>query len=92
MHAVNAGRRGPAALGCATMTEEDDAVFTHRILKFWPQKGKLGINRGPLICHACGAPGPKVRLPKSFRQMVWGGWDCRACGARLDKYGRPDET
>lgn len=66
-------------------------MFTHLLHKLWPQKGKLGIAQGPLTCKACGAPGPKVRIPKSFSQMMWGGWDCRACGARVTKYGEPQK-
>jgi hypothetical protein len=29
-----------------------------------------------------------IRMPASKDEMLWGGWTCSNCGARLDKYGR----
>jgi len=40
-------------------------------------------------CPNCNAGVPKVRIPRSRREALWGGWTCNHCGARMDKYGKP---
>jgi hypothetical protein len=51
-------------------------------------KGKwgLGILRGP--CPRCGTPLPAIRKPTSVEETIWGGWTCKKCGCKVDKYGR----
>ncbi len=46
---------------------------------FWPRAD----------CAVCGAPMPKwFYRKKSVREVLWGGWTCSQCGARLDWRGR----
>jgi hypothetical protein len=53
------------------------------------KKGKMGVNLAPPTnCPRCQIPLPQVRLPTSFRQMMWGGWTCKSCGCEMDKWGR----
>jgi len=55
-------------------------------------KGKMGINvqslASPLKCPRCGQTAPRVRAPKSASELLWGGWTCSNCGARIDKWGK----
>jgi hypothetical protein len=39
-------------------------------------------------CPTCGTQQPPIRTPKSFRQLVWGGWTCANCGTEIDRHGR----
>lgn len=39
-------------------------------------------------CPECGAALPVVRWPTSWRQILWGGWTCKRCGAEVDRWGR----
>jgi hypothetical protein len=32
---------------------------------------------------------PRVRIPKSFRQMMYGGTTCAKCGTELTQFGQP---
>ena len=60
------------------------------LVKGTKEKTNLGINFTiPSACPKCGAPLPGVRVPKNFRQMMFGGWTCSGCGVELDKWGRP---
>jgi hypothetical protein len=40
-------------------------------------------------CPRCKAYIPQVRIPTSFKQMLWGGWTCSNCGLELDRAGKP---
>lgn len=51
------------------------------------REGNWGLNVEDTCCPACGRPQPKVRVPRSVQEILWGGWSC-PCGARLDKWGR----
>ncbi len=53
-------------------------------------RGRWGLNPGGAICKECGTPAPPVRVPASWRQMLWGGWTCSRCGLELDKWGEPE--
>lgn len=57
------------------------------ITKKWPTTGKWGINLNRVSCTRCGTRQRAVRMPTSFRQMMWGGWTCKECGCEMDKYG-----
>lgn len=52
-------------------------------------KNKWGINTAKLICPNCGNPIGRVRTPKTFAQVFWGGATCNKCGIEVDKWGRP---
>jgi hypothetical protein len=47
-----------------------------------------GVNVKAAHCPQCNAPAPGVRIPMSLREFLWGGWTCRSCGTRVDKWGR----
>jgi hypothetical protein len=51
-------------------------------------KNRWGVNLESVKCPRCGAPLPEIRLPKSFRQTLWGGLTCASCGTEVDKWGR----
>ena len=53
------------------------------------QKGRWGINTRIPECKKCGEPLSAVRVPKSWRGALWGGWTCPECGLELDKWGEP---
>jgi hypothetical protein len=57
---------------------------------WWQSKigGRWGMSLSPKTCPRCGAPLPMFRKPDSARQIAWGGWTCRQCGCKVDKYGR----
>jgi predicted RNA-binding Zn-ribbon protein involved in translation (DUF1610 family) len=40
-------------------------------------------------CPSCGTDLPTIRRPKTFRQMMWGGWTCDKCGTEFDKWLKP---
>jgi hypothetical protein len=50
---------------------------------------KWGANFSDVKCPSCGTPLPFTRIPKSFRQLMWGGWTCTTCGNEFDKWLRP---
>lgn len=53
-------------------------------------KGKWGINlKVPEACPVCTVPRPRgMRVPADRHEAMWGGWTCKACGTKLDKWGR----
>jgi len=53
-------------------------------------KSKWGINlTSPSACPSCETPIPKgPRVPSDNHEAMWGGWTCKACGTKLDKWGR----
>jgi DNA-directed RNA polymerase subunit RPC12/RpoP len=57
------------------------------VLKFWPKKGKMGINLKEVSCPNCKKVVSKIRKPTNRRQVLWGGWTCVECGTEMDKYG-----
>jgi hypothetical protein len=53
------------------------------------RKDGFGINTGRPDCPKCGEPVSLApRVPKSWRQALWGGWTCKECGCEMDKWGR----
>jgi hypothetical protein len=52
------------------------------------RRGKWGINPDPVHCPQCGEPALAVRVPKGWRQRLWGGWTCATCGIDYDKWGQ----
>jgi len=49
---------------------------------------RMGINFSKVNCPKCGNAMPAVRFPKNFRQFMWGGGTCYACGCEMDKWGK----
>ncbi len=55
------------------------------------RKGGMGINFEALgnevLCPRCGQAFPRRRIPRNFRQALWGGGTCENCGCECDKWG-----
>jgi ribosomal protein S27AE len=51
-------------------------------------KTRWGINLRRVSCPNCGTPMPRVRVPASGREALWGGDVCPKCGCEMDKWGR----
>ena len=63
------------------------ALFVAGIIhKKWPRQGKWGMNPNPVCCPECGVPAPRIRIPTSRRQMLWGGWTCSSCVLRIKRH------
>lgn len=55
------------------------------------RKGRWGINLRVPDCPRCGEWLSPARVPRSFKQALWGGCTCPRCGCELDKWGVPIE-
>jgi ribosomal protein S27AE len=51
-------------------------------------KTRWGVNFRRVSCPNCGAQMPRVRVPASGSQALWGGAMCPKCGCEMDKWGR----
>ena len=49
---------------------------------------KIGITFNPVKCPICHQEQPYIRKPKGLYEILWGGYTCKNCGCRMDKYGR----
>lgn len=49
---------------------------------------KVKINLGTVNCPDCGEKQPKIRKPKNWRQILWGGNTCEKCGCEMDRIGK----
>ncbi len=49
---------------------------------------KWGINFKQVYCPRCGTKQPRIRLPRSLSEAMWGGNTCPKCGTKMDKWGR----
>jgi len=38
-------------------------------------------------CSQCGYIQEYFRIPKNWRQLLWGGYTCPKCNSELDKFG-----
>jgi len=48
---------------------------------------KLKINTKRLNCPNCKTAQPKVRTPKGWQEILWGGNTCKNCGCKMDRFG-----
>jgi len=48
---------------------------------------KWGINLSTVNCPSCKTKQPAIRIPKNFKQFLWGGHICSSCNAEMDKFG-----
>ena len=54
---------------------------------------KMGYPVGkPMSCPRCGTEMPMVRMPRTAKQALWGGFTCPNCGTELDGQGREVST
>ena len=56
------------------------------------KRNRWGVNFEQVNCPRCQTPVPRVRKPKSRREMLWGGATCGKCGCEMDKWGNPIAT
>jgi hypothetical protein len=65
-------------------------LATGMLLVIWGTmvKGQMGVNLGRVWCPRCNTELPQVRKPQTWRQAMWGGGVCPACGLETDKWGR----
>jgi hypothetical protein len=52
------------------------------------KNSKWGINLNAVKCPKCCTEQPYIRLPKSRREILWGGYTCANCGCKMDKFGK----
>jgi hypothetical protein len=52
------------------------------------RKDTWGINLHRVSCPTCGSALPILRIPASAEEARMGGWTCRQCRTRVDKWGR----
>jgi ribosomal protein L37AE/L43A len=58
------------------------ALVTGIARKIWERKS------GQLQCPRCHSQPAVIRMQRSLREFMWGGWTCSTCGAKVDKRGR----
>jgi hypothetical protein len=63
-------------------------VFAVVIVHGTMVKNNWGLNFKPVSCPRCRAPLRSLRIPRTLRQMLWGGATCPKCGCEVDKWGR----
>ncbi|MGV3663269.1 MAG: hypothetical protein ACO1TE_24060 [Prosthecobacter sp.] len=64
--------------------------FGHRRQLKLGEGSRMGLNlSAELKCSTCSEPLPRLRRPRNFRQMMWGGWTCEKCGSEFDKWLQP---
>jgi len=39
-------------------------------------------------CPKCHCLLPRFRMPRSVRELLWGGWHCPECGSRVSRTGQ----
>ena len=52
-------------------------------------KGKPLLRK--VVCPRCGREQADFRKPTNINELLWGGWTCPDCGARMDKWGNIKE-
>ena len=51
-------------------------------------KKLLDTNLKRVNCPKCNAEQPKIRKPKGWQEILWGGNTCKNCGCKMDKHGK----
>lgn len=52
---------------------------------------KFKINLKTTHCPKCNEIQPKVRKPKGWHEIIWGGITCKNCGCKMDRFGKERE-
>ncbi len=52
------------------------------------EKKNVLINLERVNCPECGLKQPELRLPKNANEAIWGGWTCKNCGCKMDRFGK----
>ncbi len=92
------GKSMNALLSESAMTGAIGGAIAVIVLFFYGKKRSLRVGEGKkmgvnlasdLKCPKCGAAFPTFRIPKNYRQFMWGGWTCKQCGGEFDKWLLP---
>ena len=75
-----------AAADAAPAIQEKELADQHRFES--EVFAKWGINLKQVNCPSCGMTQPRIRVPRSFHEAMWGGYTCPQCGTKMDKWGR----
>lgn len=51
----------------------------------------IGLLSPRRSCPECSAALPRVRMPSSIREAMFGGWVCKACGTRVNYLGQREQ-
>ncbi|WP_298420294.1 hypothetical protein [uncultured Kordia sp.] len=46
------------------------------------------INTKTVNCPKCREEQPKIRKPKGWYEILWGGNTCKNCGCKMDRFGK----
>ena len=52
---------------------------------------KLKVNLKKTFCPKCNEEQPKIRKPKGWQEILWGGNTCKKCGCKMDRFGNERE-
>lgn len=52
---------------------------------------KFKVNLKTVFCPKCGEEQPKIRKPKGWQEILWGGNTCKNCGCKMDRFGNERE-
>lgn len=64
------------------------AFVVFKLLKSPRARQAIGIPmKLPRECPRCSARLPAIRMPRSLRQLLIGGWTCAGCKAEVTKWG-----
>lgn len=47
----------------------------------------LKVNLNAVSCPKCGEEQSQIRIPKGWKEALWGGYTCQKCGCKMDKHG-----
>jgi uncharacterized protein with PIN domain len=68
-------------------------IASYYVIKHTRTKGKMGVNVDALVeapkCPKCSTKLPRVRIPRTLNEVLFGGWTCPKCRSRFDKWMRP---
>ncbi|MBN1525941.1 MAG: hypothetical protein JW904_15795 [Spirochaetales bacterium] len=61
--------------------------FIFIIISSRKRKCRTGVDLEQVTCPRCSRPAPGARVPASFSQAMFGGWNSSSCGCVMNKWG-----
>ncbi len=52
------------------------------------ETSQIGFNIEKVKCPVCGEEQNMIRKPKGLYEILWGGYTCKKCGRKMDKFGK----
>ncbi|WP_430408948.1 hypothetical protein [Kordia sp.] len=46
------------------------------------------MNFKPINCPKCNLAQPRIRKPKGWKEILWGGNTCENCSCKMDRLGK----